>query len=249
MTEEIKAATEEDKSPWTRLRKEVQGMESGCINPKMRARFDQTKRLTLELLAGLESRNCPHVPQAINERGRVLYAKWENQDTGTSMQVFLEDDTSEVQVSGRAGLVADYEWSKADKTQVVLCYLPLVFPSDPPGLGQAPSPDQDLLSLGDSSQVGQRLFRPEQGGSSGHALRAPRPRVSLAARDHDSSPWWLGSGLEERSEGPSSLQLSRRTRPYRRSDRWKIRVVCAERHGGSDPGAFEDFILEKVKND
>ena len=133
MTEEIKAATEEDKSPWTRLRKEVQGMESGCINPKMRARFDQTKRLTLELLAGLESRNCPHVPQVINERGRVLYAKWENQDTGTSMQVFLEDDTSEVQVSGRAGLVADYEWSKADKTQVVLCYLPLVFPSDPPG--------------------------------------------------------------------------------------------------------------------
>lgn len=124
---------EEGETPWTRLQKEVQGIESKSINPKTQARFDQTKRLTLELLVDLESRNCPYVPRVAKESDRVLYAHWENQETGTRMQVFLEDDTNEVQVSGRMGLIADYEWSKGDKTQVVLCYLDLVFPSDPPG--------------------------------------------------------------------------------------------------------------------
>lgn len=124
---------EEGEAPWARLRREVRSTESKHHNLGIRAEFEETKRLVLELLAGLEERKCPHVPRVINERDQFLCLQWDNRDDRISMGVNLWDYRSGVQVAAKGRVISDYEWSKGDKVEIVLRYLHLVFPLDPPG--------------------------------------------------------------------------------------------------------------------
>ena len=124
----------EDRGPWARLRKEVEGIESKHHSLSIRSDFEAQKRVVLEVLADLESRKCPHLPRVINERDLFLYPQWDNLDTRTSMGAHLWDRECGVYVASRGEQIASYDWpGKNNAAEVIMRYLHLVFPVDPPG--------------------------------------------------------------------------------------------------------------------
>lgn len=146
MTEEtkVKAATEdmailsleEGQTPWTRLQREVEGVECESDKTWIRDYFAASKRLVLELLRALESRQCPHVPRVIRHQTEFFYPQWDNLDDRRSMGVELWDDRRGVHVAADGHVISEYEWPGGSMdlaAEIVLRYLHLVFPVDPPG--------------------------------------------------------------------------------------------------------------------
>lgn len=126
----------EDKGPWARLRKEVEGVECESGKTWIRDYFAESKRLVLELLRALESRQCPHIPRVIRHQTEFFYPQWDNLDDRRSMGVELWDDRRGVHVAADGHVISEYEWpgGSMDLTaEIVLRYLHLVFPLDPPG--------------------------------------------------------------------------------------------------------------------